>query len=31
VRDQEKFDVGTMVGPMTALTAIFRVVVALIR
>jgi hypothetical protein len=31
VRDQQKFYVGTVVGSMTALTAIFSVVVGLIR
>jgi len=31
VRDQQKFFVGTVVGSMTALTAIFSLVVGLIR
>ena len=31
VRDQQKFFVGTVVGSMTALTAIFSIVVSLLR
>jgi hypothetical protein len=31
VRDQQKFYVGTVVGSMTALTAIFSLVVGMLR